>query len=169
MQTCEGKTKTGKACRAPAGAGGLCFFHANPDCARNFGRIGGRKNRRLAVDLQVPDNMSAAYLRKVQVQAIRLLVSGEMHAREASALAQPCNSLCRVIPTADLEARVNILEEQAAREENEPSPCLESSQSPTKGAEATQSDARLEAARVPTRRQRMPTPQRRRSTRTEDV
>ena len=45
MQTCKGKTRTGAACRAPAGSGGLCFFHANPDSARALGQIGGRKNR----------------------------------------------------------------------------------------------------------------------------
>ena len=55
MQTCKGKTRTGAACRAPAGSGGLCFFHANPDSARTLGQIGGRKNRRSVVDLQVPD------------------------------------------------------------------------------------------------------------------
>ena len=63
MQTCQGKTRAGAACRAPAGSGGLCFFHANPDSARTLGQIGGRKNRRsVGVDLQVPDNMTAADL-----------------------------------------------------------------------------------------------------------
>ena len=38
----------GAACRAPAGSGGLCFFHANPDSARTLGQIGGRENRRSA-------------------------------------------------------------------------------------------------------------------------
>ena len=54
---CKAKTITGKACRAPAGAEGLCFFHADPGRARSLGRIGGRKNRRTSMlDLQVPDN-----------------------------------------------------------------------------------------------------------------
>ena len=119
MQTCQGKTRTGAACRAPAGSGGLCFFHANPDSARTLGQIGGRKNRRsVGVDLQVPDNMTAADLRNVTAQAIRLLLSGELRAREASALAQLCNSLYRVIQTADLDARVAKLEEQVAQEES---------------------------------------------------
>jgi len=119
MQTCKGKTRTGAACRAPAGSGGLCFFHANPDSARTLGKMGGLKNRRSAgVDLQVPDNMTAADLRNVTAQAIRLLLSGELRAREASALAQLCNSLYRVIQTADLDARVARLEEQVAEEES---------------------------------------------------
>jgi hypothetical protein len=141
---CRGKTKTGAACRAPAGAGGLCYFHANPDTARSLGQLGGRKNRRLVVDLQVPDNMSAADLRNVTAQAIRLLLSGEMHAREAVAVAQLCNTLHRVIPTADLETRVTMLEAQLAQEESETSPDPESTWAPTNGPEPGQNDARLE-------------------------
>jgi hypothetical protein len=116
MESCKGKTRTGAACRAPAGSGGLCFFHANPNSVRSLGQIGGRKNRRSIVDLLVPDNMTAADVCNVTAQAIRLLLSGNMHAREAGALAQLCNSLYRFIPTADLEARVTMLEEQFVQE-----------------------------------------------------
>ena len=45
---CKTKTKSGKPCRAAATAGGLCFFHANPDKASELGRIGGRSKRRAA-------------------------------------------------------------------------------------------------------------------------
>jgi hypothetical protein len=145
MQTCKGKTRTAAACRAPAGSGGLCFFHANPDSAKALGQIGGRKNRRSVVDLQVPDNMTAADVCKVTGQAIRLLLSGELRAREASALAQLCNSLYRVIPTAELEARVTILEGQVAQEERGILPGRDSTGSPTDGTEAAETDARLEA------------------------
>jgi hypothetical protein len=141
MQACQGKTKAGVACRAPAGAGGLCFFHANPDSAKMLGQIGGRKNRRSVVDLQVPDNMSAADLRNVTAQAIRLLLCGEMQAREAVALAQLCNSLHRVIPTADLETRVTMLEAQLSQEESETSPDCDSTGAPTDGPEPAQTDA----------------------------
>ena len=41
---CHGRTKDGKPCRAAATAGGLCFFHANPNKASELGRIGGRRN-----------------------------------------------------------------------------------------------------------------------------
>jgi hypothetical protein len=145
METCKGKTKTGIACRAPAGSGGLCFFHANPDSAKSLGQIGGRKNRRSApVDLQMPDNMTAADLRKVTVQAIRLLLSGELQAREASALAQLCNSLHRVIQTADLETRVATLEEQVAQEESGALPDCGPAGSHTNGTEAAAgTDAQL--------------------------
>jgi hypothetical protein len=83
METRQGRTKTGAACRAPAGSGGLCYFHANPDRAKALGQIEGRKNRRLEVDLQISDNAPAADLRNVTVQGIRLLFSGSLHAREA--------------------------------------------------------------------------------------
>jgi len=116
MQICKGKTKTDAACRAPASAGGLCYFHANPNRAKTLGQIGGRKNRRSAVDLEVPDNMTAADLSKVTGEAMRLLLSGELGAREASAFAQLCNSLYRIIPAADLETRVATLERQIAED-----------------------------------------------------
>ena len=93
MQTCKGKTRTGAACRAPAGAGGLCFFHANPDSAKTLGQIGGRNNRRSVVDVEVPDNMTAADVSKVTAQAIRFLLSGDLRAREACALAQLCETI----------------------------------------------------------------------------
>jgi hypothetical protein len=117
MQRCQGTTRAGASCRAPAGSGGLCFFHANPESARTLGRIGGRKNRRAPViDLQVPDNMTATDLRNVTARAIRSLLSGELGTREASALAQLCNSFYRVLPTADLEARLVRLERQLAEQ-----------------------------------------------------
>ncbi|MGH9503399.1 MAG: hypothetical protein ACRD20_11175 [Terriglobales bacterium] len=123
MQICKGKTRTGAAWEAAADAGGLCFFHANPDQAKTLGQMGGRKNRRPAVvDRQAPDTMTATDLRNLTVQAIRLLLSGELRAREASALAQLSNSLYRVIPTADLETRVATLEQQVAQEESEAPP-----------------------------------------------
>lgn len=42
---CKGLTKVGKPCRAASTAGGLCFFHANPNKASELGRKGGRGNR----------------------------------------------------------------------------------------------------------------------------
>ncbi len=146
MQTCQGKTRTGAACRAPAGEGGLCFFHANPNSAKSLGQIGGRKNRRSVVDLQVPDNMTAANVCKVAAQTIRLLLSGELKAREASAVAQLCNSLYRFIPTADLEARVVTLEDQVAQEERGAPPEADPIGSPTNETVATAESDVLPAA-----------------------
>src|SRR6266705_4010336 len=126
MQICKGKTKTGAACRAPATSGGLCFFHANPDSAKTLGQIGGRRNRKFGgVDLEVPENMTATDLRNLMAQAIRLLLSGELQAREATALAQLCNSQHRFIGTADLENRVARLEQQNGQQEQEDESPLE--------------------------------------------
>jgi hypothetical protein len=142
MQTCTGKTRTGATCRAPAGASGLCFFHANPDSARALGQLGGRRNRRRAIlDLQVPDNMTATDLRNLTGQAIRLLLSGDLRPREASALAQLCNSLYRTIPTAALETRVANLERRVAQEGIETLRNRDAPRSPRDGALAGKGDA----------------------------
>jgi hypothetical protein len=42
---CKAVAKSGKPCRAAATAGGLCFFHANPNKASELGQIGGKSNR----------------------------------------------------------------------------------------------------------------------------
>lgn len=118
MQNCKGKKKTGAECRAPAGSGGLCFFHANPASAKMLGQRGGRKNRRSMVDLEVPDTLTTAGLLSVQRQAMHLLLAGEMGAREAIALAHLCNSALRAVPTADIEGRIAMLEEQLAQQES---------------------------------------------------
>lgn len=95
---------------------GFCYFHANPGEAKKLGQIGGRKNRRSAIDLEVPENITASGLSKLTGQAMRLLLLGELGPREASAFAQLSNSLSRVIPTAELESRLTSLEQQVARE-----------------------------------------------------
>jgi hypothetical protein len=146
MPKCQSKTKTGARCRAAAGTGGLRFFHANPHSAKTLGQIGGRKNRRSPVDLEVPDNMTAAALCDVTGKAMRSLLSGEMGAREASAFAQLCNSMYRVLPTAELETRVANLEDQFAQEvqathvEGGLAPEIVSTGSPTDEIEVTENE-----------------------------
>ena len=105
-----------------------------------LGQIGGRKNRRPVVELQIPDNMTAADVRNLTGQAIRLLLSGELRAREAGALAQLCNLLFRFIPAADLEARVAMLEAHVVQQENESQPDHESTGSSTDELEVVQTD-----------------------------
>ena len=63
--TCSARTTTGAVCRAPAGSGGKCFFHAHPDRAHTLGQIGGRKNRSKLVDARVPGPLSTAELRDI--------------------------------------------------------------------------------------------------------
>jgi|SRR5215469_608836 len=40
---CKARTKAGKPCEAAPTAGGLCFFHGNPNKAVELGRKGGRR------------------------------------------------------------------------------------------------------------------------------
>jgi hypothetical protein len=100
------------AARAAAGPGGLCFFHANPEAAARLGGIGGARNRKFSgIDMQVPDNITATDLSKFELQVVRDLLSGDIPAREATAIAQILNLLHRNLPTADLEKRITFLEE----------------------------------------------------------
>jgi hypothetical protein len=116
MKSCSGRTKEGKPCRAAAGPGGLCYFHANPETAKRLGQIGGMKNRKFTgIDLQVPDNITATDLCKLEVQVVRGLLSGDIPAREATAVGQIFSLLHRHLPTADLEKRIALLEEASGR------------------------------------------------------
>ena len=58
MSQCHAKTKKGAFCKAPAMAGGLCFFHANPKLARELGRAGGRRNRQQTQDAPTTKTMT---------------------------------------------------------------------------------------------------------------
>jgi hypothetical protein len=79
-----------------------------------------------------------------------LLLSGELKAREASAVAQLCNSLYRFIPTADLEARVATLEDQVAPEQRGSTPESDPIGSPTNETVATaENDVLLAAEQTP--------------------
>ena len=114
MARCQGITKTGKPCRAPATAGGLCFLHANPSQARELGRVGGRKNRQQEPELPSPKSMTIAQLNEVLIGTLHGLQSKKVSARRASAVVQVCGALQRTLPAADLEARVSRLEERMA-------------------------------------------------------
>ena len=114
MPHCQGKTKTGKSCRAPATAGGLCFLHANPSQARELGRAGGRKNRQQLPQPPPATTMTIAEVNQVLVEALHEVRSNQLSARRASALVQICGTLMRTLPAADLDARVTRLEKQAA-------------------------------------------------------
>ncbi len=109
---CQGKTKEGKSCRAPAMAGGLCYFHANPEQARILGQKGGRKNRYTVTELVVPEKVTAAALAEVVDQAMRELLAGRLEPRAASAFSQLANTRRRLIESADLEARLVELEQR---------------------------------------------------------
>lgn len=115
---CNGLTKEGAPCGAPAGSGGLCFLHANPQAARALGQIGGRKNRARMQEPPVAGSLSAVDLRGILAHSIQEVISKKMSPRVGSTVSQLCNSAHRIILTADLEARVGRLEEQLAQKES---------------------------------------------------
>jgi general stress protein YciG len=109
---CKAKTKTGKPCRAAATAGGLCFFHANPNRASELGRKGGRKNRHLAAESvdPLPRLDTAKAVRDTVDRLIADVYSGKVEPRVASGLAPLLNLQFRVIEVTDLERRMGKLE-----------------------------------------------------------
>jgi hypothetical protein len=99
-----------------------CFFHGNPDKAHTLGQIGGRKNRCSAKWPTIAGFVSAGGLRDILAEAIHDVRSKKITPRTASALSQLCNSLHRVLPTADLEGSLAKLEQQPAEQEGRTSP-----------------------------------------------
>lgn len=118
-KSCRAQTATGRACRAPAMEGGLCFLHANPESAKTLGQLGGQKNRRPPlVDLEIPEKMTLADLSRLNAHAMHLLVSDKLKPHAATALAQLSNAQVRVMQALELEARLKALEAQVAGEQS---------------------------------------------------
>ena len=114
---CKGQTKSGKPCQAAATAGGLCFFHTNPNKAAELGRIGGRRNRRPSAAESVdalPKLESATAVRDAVSQLVADVYAGRLQPRVAAGLAPLMNLLLRAIATSDLEERIAIVEKRLA-------------------------------------------------------
>ena len=109
---CKGKTKKGRACRAAATVGGLCFFHANPNKASELGRIGGQKNRHITKDAPdpLPRLETAMAVRTTVARLIEDVYTGKLHPKIASGLAPLLNLQLRAIESSDLEHRLTKLE-----------------------------------------------------------
>src|SRR5580700_83180 len=86
---CEAKTKAGNPCQAAATAGGLCFFHANPNKASELGRIGGRNKRHSSPDSvdPLPRVETAVAVRDTVARLIEDVYSGKLHPKIAASLA----------------------------------------------------------------------------------
>jgi hypothetical protein len=82
----------------------------------DLGQAGGRNNRRLAVDLQVPDDLNATDLSNLTSRAMHLLLSGDLQPRVAIAFVQLCNMQLRLLQGTDLEERVATVETELAHE-----------------------------------------------------
>jgi len=113
---CKARAKNGKPCRAAATAGGLCFFHANPDKASELGRIGGRSNRHVASESTdpLPSLDNAIAVRNMVARLIADVYAGRMNPRVAAGLAPLLNLQLRAIETTDLERRLAKLENLSA-------------------------------------------------------
>ncbi len=113
---CKAKTKKGKQCRAAATAGGLCFFHANPNKASELGRKGGKGNRHArggSVD-PLPRLENAKAVRDAVNRLVADLHSGDVNPRVASVLATLLNLQLRAIETTDHERQIVELEKKLA-------------------------------------------------------
>ncbi len=113
---CKGVTKDGKPCQAPPTAGGLCYFHANPDQARLLGKIGGRKNRRQTEDLSLSPPTDAAEVREMVAQAMVDVRNKTLAPREAGAIASLANTFLHSIQVSDVEERLAKIEERMQEE-----------------------------------------------------
>ncbi len=111
---CKAKTKSGKPCGAAATAGGLCFFHANPNKASELGRIGGRSNRHAAGEQfdPLPALDNALAVRDTIARLIVDVYAGEIHPRIAAGLAPLLSLQLRAIETTDLQRRLAEVEKQ---------------------------------------------------------
>jgi hypothetical protein len=115
---CKANTRAGKPCGAAATAGGLCFFHANPNKASELGRIGGKKRRSINAEISVPppplDTVKA--LRDLVPQLIRDVQIGKLNPRVAAGLAPLLNLQFRVIEQAGLEELAQLQQRVSAIE-----------------------------------------------------
>lgn len=118
---CKAQTKSGKSCRAAATAGGLCFFHANPDKASELGRIGGRHNRHVTGENldPLPTLNTVLAVRETVSRLIADVYAGRIHPRIAAGLAPLLNLQMRAIETTDLERRLAELEKRMPKAPSE--------------------------------------------------
>lgn len=113
---CRGKNKQGQPCRAAATAGGLCFFHSNPNKAAELGRVGGQKNRRVPSNIDaIPAPKTAIAVRDVVAHLISEIYAGRLHPRFAG-LGSLLNLQLRAIEQTDQEQRIAALEQWCKKE-----------------------------------------------------
>ena len=118
MQVCRAVTKKGTACKAAAGATGLCSMHEDPERAKAPGTLGGKQNRRSSVDLEIPEGtLALTDLCNLVAAALRKLIAGDLSAKDATAVSQLCNLLLKMHPTAILENELCRLRQQLAEAE----------------------------------------------------
>jgi hypothetical protein len=117
---CKARAKSGKRCGAAATAGGLCFFHANPNKASELGRVGGRSKRHAAGENldPLPTLDNALAVRDTVARLVADVYAGRIHPRIAACLAPLMNLQLRAIETTNFELRVAELEKRLAEAED---------------------------------------------------
>jgi hypothetical protein len=117
---CKARAKSGKRCRAAATAGGLCFFHANPNKASKLGRIGGRSKRQTAGENldPLPTLDNALAVRDAVARLVADVYAGRIHPRIAAGLAPLMSLQLRAIEATNFERRVAELEKRVAEAED---------------------------------------------------
>src|SRR5713101_3699201 len=105
---CKARAKSGKRCGAAATAGGLCFFHANPNKASELGRVGGRSKRHAAGENldPLPTLDNALAVRDTVARLVADVYAGRIHPRIAAGLAPLMSLQLRAIETTNFELRV---------------------------------------------------------------
>ena len=112
---CKAKAKSGKHCKARSLADGLCAFHGDPKRAAELGRKGGLKRRRTFDDnpdseTALSNPRSAADVRDILADVMAQVRAGKMDPKIGSTLGYIGTALMKCIEVADLEKRVENLE-----------------------------------------------------------
>ena len=118
---CQANAKSGEPCRAAATAGGLCFFHANPNKASELGRIGG-KNKRPAGTQSVdplPKLEKASAVQEAVDRLVADVYAGKVEPRVATGLASLLSLQLRAILITNLERRLDKVERLLSKPEKE--------------------------------------------------
>ena len=99
---CQGKTRAGQPCKAAPTAGGLCFFHANPNKASELGRIGGAKKKRNGLEHSIvfADVNNALAVKEMVSRLITEVSTGNLQPRIAAGLVPLLNLQLRAIEIA---------------------------------------------------------------------
>jgi hypothetical protein len=121
---CKAKTKAGKSCRAAATAGGLCFFHSNPNKARELGQKGGRKNRHV----HPQQGLELANLRgfegalELTEKLMKEVYSGDLAPKTASTIVSILSLRLKLKEFQEMDSRLKQLENRQSDQTEEESP-----------------------------------------------
>jgi len=104
-------TKAGEPCPVAATASGLCYLHDDPSRAKEMGRKGGLRNRRVIPDetAEMPPLNTADDVRAMLAKLAQD-VRRKVEPKVAASVSQIASTLFKAIETADLERRLAKLE-----------------------------------------------------------